>query len=443
MVIMNPIQQNFSILSEIVEANVSTCVVSTFDVIRSGSTVNKYNIVPDSLLQGDMLLNHIKQFGLLLDKDKDGYIIKSRNTFFSEGKILDWTNKVDYNSQIDLEPIAYDKKYQMLQYEPNNTTHYKNYSEISKIPFADFKINTSYEFNEDEDELYKSKFNCPLISQEYTFDRTAKKWRRLDYIAPAMHTISEEKKVRAEAPMTLLFKQPSVYLNEYHIDYPTKLTKIVVSDDSTVMGTNTEFTWCDNTGFTTPYVSGTLSKFPYFNSITQDFKYSLEFGKNLVYYNSAISDFTYDENITIYNRLFKKWIEDRYSFNTKVITCNVYLTQNEFKNIKLNSFVMIDNTLFIIVSINDFNIIQEGLTKVELLKVNDINDYLKGQDIVSENLIASTLHIDFATGQLVETTTGNEDITFKLYEPNLYYKTLADVYGTTIQIKEGNVIKSE
>lgn len=104
---------------------------------------------------------------------------------------------------------------------------------------------------------------------------------------------------------------------------------------------------------------------------------------------------------------------------------------------------MIDNTLFIIVSINDFNIIQEGLTKVELLKVNDINNYLKGQDIVSENLIASTLHIDFATGQLVETTTGNEDITFKLYDPNLYYKTLADVYETTIQIKEGNVIKSE
>lgn len=89
MVIMNPIQQNFSILSEIVEANVSTCIVSAFDLIRSGTNVNKYNIVPDSLLQGDMLLNHIKQFGLLLDKDKDGYIIKSRNTFFSEGKVLD------------------------------------------------------------------------------------------------------------------------------------------------------------------------------------------------------------------------------------------------------------------------------------------------------------------------------------------------------------------
>ena len=87
-VIMNPIQQNFSILSELVEANISTCVVSAFDFIRSGGNVNKYNIVPDSLLQGDMLLNHIKQFGLLLDKDKDGYIIKSRNTFFSEGKVL-------------------------------------------------------------------------------------------------------------------------------------------------------------------------------------------------------------------------------------------------------------------------------------------------------------------------------------------------------------------
>ena len=35
--------------------------------------VDKNNIIPNTLLQSDILLNHIKQFGLVLDKDKDGY----------------------------------------------------------------------------------------------------------------------------------------------------------------------------------------------------------------------------------------------------------------------------------------------------------------------------------------------------------------------------------
>lgn len=303
---LNPIISPLNIMSEVVYAEYSTCEVLPNDVVRSNAYVDKNNIIPNTLLQSDILLNHIKQFGLVLDKDKDGYIIKPRNTFYREGNIVNWSSKIDYNTGVEIEPIPYDKKYQMLQYEPNTTTHYKNYSSISKIPFADFKIDTSYEFNEEEDELYKSKFNCPLISQEYVLDRNNSKWKRLDYIAPAMHTIDNEKKSKAEAPMTLLFKYPSKYLNEYHNEYPSKLTLMYVSDDSTNMKTENEFMWVNNTAFKTPYVESGVSKFPTFDSISDDFLYSLEFGKNFIYYNNRITELSYSEDATIYNRLFKK-----------------------------------------------------------------------------------------------------------------------------------------
>ena len=447
----------FSIKSETVSEDISYCNLSIPEIIRSGATVGISNIIPSNLMQSTFLLNHIKQFGLVLDKDEAGLIIKSRNTFYKEGKILNWSNKIDLSKEISIEPLAFEDRYQTLKYEPNETTHYKNYSTVSKVPYSNFRIDTSYEFNDSENELFKSQFNTPLISQEYSQVLTSSgAWtqtgvnRRLLFLAPAMHTIDSSTSARskAEAKMTLLFKFPCITNPDYHLDgYPgfNKSTRIYLSDDTPLQITNNEFTWnAISETLTTPFLDSTFNNsFPYFKSISPDFLYSLEFGKNLLYYNSEVNDVVYKEDATIYNRLFKKWVEDRYSNNTKIVTAYVYITLAEYKKLKLNSFVIIDNTLFLLNTISDFNIIEEGLTKVELLKVNDINNYINGQSIVSENLTATTLSIDFTTGQLVETYDGTEDINFIVEDPDLLYETEKPIYSTTIEIEEGNVIKTQ
>lgn len=180
-----------------------------------------------------------------------------------------------------------------------------------------------------------------------------------------------------------------------------------------------------------------------FTSLTSDSKYSLDYGKNSKYYNNYVSDVNYLESATLYNKFFKSWVEDKYSNNTKILTCYVYLTTNEYKNLKLNSFIIINNTLFIINVITDFDIIQEGLTKVELTKVNNIDNYTRGQDIINENLTATTLSVDFTTGQLVETYDGTEDINFIVEDPNLIAISESEIYSTTIEIVDGNIIKTQ
>ena len=121
----------------------------------------------------------------------------------------------------------------------------------------------------------------------------------------------------------------------------------------------------------------------------------------------------------------------------------MYLTLPEYKKLKLNTLVLIDNTVFLIMSITDFNIMEEGLTKVELLKVNDINNYLRGQNIVVENLTASTLYVDFATGQLVESSRDYDQIRFIVPSTDLVAFTAQPLLNTTLEIKEGSVIKTE
>lgn len=262
-----------------------------------------------------------------------------------------------------------------------------------------------------------------------------------------MHTIDSSTGTRskAEAKMTLIFKFPSITNPNFHLDGFNKSTRIYLSDDTPLQITNNEFTWnAISEDLTTPFLDSTFhNSFPYFKSISPDFQYSLEFGKNLIYYNSEMNDVVYKDEATIYNKLFKKWVEDRYSNNTKVVTAYVHITLGEFKKLKLNSFVIIDNTLFLLNSINDFNIIEEGLTKVELLKVNDINNYLKGQNIINENLTATTLSVDFTTGQLVETYDGTEDINFIVEDPDLIATSESEMYSTTIEIVDGNVIKTQ
>lgn len=245
----------FKITSEIVDIADSYVRISIDDTIRSNGNVNIYNIIPSDLTQGDFLLNYIKHFGLILDNDKDGYIIKDRNSYYSKGKVYDWSNKIDRNSSIELKPLPYENKYFTLGYEPNSTTHSENYDTISDISFSNVKIDTNYEFNVEEKELFKSKFNTPLISQEYYLNISTNKWSRLDYPSPAMHKIDGITKTKSEAKMTLLFKEPSMVLNDYHTEMPTKETLIRISDDTPEMQNNNEYTWVanDNVLYTSKY----------------------------------------------------------------------------------------------------------------------------------------------------------------------------------------------
>lgn len=432
----------FVVQSEVVEQQYSYANIVNKEKIRSNAYINKSNIIPSDLKQSDLILNHIKTFGLVIDRDDDGYIIKDRNTYYSEGEILDFTNKIDINKDITITPISYDKRFQNLKYKANETTHYKNYSTLSDIKFSDYRIDTNFEFNIEQDDIYNSMYNAPLISQEYTLNRDNNLWERMPYPAPAMHTINGEKKAKAEAKITLLFKYPRFALPYWKNENETIKSHIFVSDDSPNMTNTNEFCWQSKTASTcSEYQTGLdTAIFPYFNSVSPDFKYSLEFGKNRMYYNTYIDDSLYKEDATLYNKFYKKWVTDRYDVNVKILSCYVKLTKSEMSKLKLNNFIIIDDSLFIIHKIIDFDLINENLTRVEFIRVMDMDNYTNGQDLISPSYKATTLSL--TDNDIIQISDGDEDITFNVSNNNLI-ATTPDNYTGTITIVDGYVIKND
>jgi len=83
--------------------------------------------------------------------------------------------------------------------------------------------------------------------------------------------------------------------------------------------------------------------------------------------------------VFIYDGFWKRYIEERYNVNNKKLTAYFDLTPSDFYMFKFSKFVKIENSLFIVNKISDFDMNGTGSTKVELIGVTDITAYTNGQ----------------------------------------------------------------
>lgn len=80
---------------------------------------------------------------------------------------------------------------------------------------------------------------------------------------------------------------------------------------------------------------------------------------------------TIRDNYDIYTLFWQRYIEERYDRNNKVVTCYVNITPEEYQNFEFNKFVNIDNQLYFVNRIFDFNLTSNEPTKVELITIQD------------------------------------------------------------------------
>ena len=81
----------------------------------------------------------------------------------------------------------------------------------------------------------------------------------------------------------------------------------------------------------------------------------------------------------IYNEFWKNFIDERYSVQNKKLTAYFYLTPEDYKKITFRQFVKIENTLYHVNRIFDFDFDVNSPTKVELVQVWNVGAYVNGQ----------------------------------------------------------------
>lgn len=389
--------------------NLSTNVfnINTPSQIRSNYVIDASNIIPNTLKVSDIFINHLKMFGLVLyEHPEHGLTVSMRDTWYNmyNGEIIDWNTKECVDKDYVIEPLNYTSKLYTFNHNDFQSSHINDYKLRfgEDIKYGSQQIDTGYQFSDKEStSLYNSIFNQPLTSQEYgiyTYNNV-NNFFRFDQILPCLATLTEDGKMnKATFNQTIFFRDGNVITPNYQSNYTNLLTEqmpnwYVITDDTPNMTSNQEFYWCYDwrtaNGATTTnnaskikltYTGSNLIGYPYCQTLNKNKTHSLDWGKPQQAYYS-ISDNNYPPNSTLYHRFYSKWIEDRYDINTKTYEGYFMLNQNDINQIKFNKFIYFKNQYWCIDKISEYKYGTTEPTKVKLVKINNINNYINGQTI--------------------------------------------------------------
>ena len=86
-------------------------ITTSTEVLQSNALLTKKLLLKTEQSPADYLLSYAKLFGLYFTKDIDSKTIRiyTRNNFF-KNIISDWSKRIDYSKDFNVNPILFDKK---------------------------------------------------------------------------------------------------------------------------------------------------------------------------------------------------------------------------------------------------------------------------------------------------------------------------------------------
>ena len=358
--------------------------VSTSENSRSGSDISLYKIFPKETTLCDVLLNYSKMFGLMwkIDEFEKTITVMTRDRFFQDYHIEDWTDKIDRKKEFKFSPLTFDKRYVEFNFDEGECGKLKHYDDFYQLTYGTKKIDTEFDFNTDTNKLFDEKKLTPsVIAQKRQFSKMMNteyenrpNFRGYSYMVyPQEHFIDNDNEgENAGMSGAFYFKNgrftPDPQLSNWDVNGNFCFT---ISDDTQHMIKTGEYCWnsCGENitlGYYFPDVS-TISK------QYGDYNFSVHFSAPKEYYfdNSGVGEVKY-----VYDTFWRDYINERYCSQNKKLTAYVYLSVEEFQNLDFTEFVNIDNILYHIDKVYDYNFNSDNPVKMDLVQVWNINAYL-------------------------------------------------------------------
>ena len=406
------------------EVSADSLLTYTEGGIHSNSLITKKMLLNTSFSPCDFLLSYTKQFGLYYLRENTGKTISilTRNSFY-HNYTIDLNGLVDRGDDVEIQPLALERNWYDFKLGTVKSQFAEQYENTTSQSYGMKRIETTYDFNPQAENLYdgnifRTAIQCLEKSPWYTVPKdglypsyfgTGIKYslfngndsyevterRKSDQIpvssaryydcTPKMQFHSDGNKPEDGSGVIL-------YYNGFRTTKATDGTSFyyLLSDDAPEMQAldGGQSCWLYTTRNDSPYAYR-IATFPQFGRyILNSAGYvsrSLDFGQpRQTYLKDAIINAN-TEDSTIYNRYWKKYIEDLYNVNTRTVTLRV-----RFRPIRQNgAFVMsdkpnpewmryfyhYDNSIWVINEIRDWDVSSYGTTEVELIKVQDIADY--------------------------------------------------------------------
>lgn len=401
--------------------------------------ISKHQLLKNKITPASLLLSYTKLFGLYFVKDakKKKVKILTKNAFFGNAEIINIDNKVDYSSEVKIEPLMFDKKWYNLKCPPLDTTKMKDYkADYYEAEYGQKRINTNYNFNTNTEDLYKENQyqNVITLLDSSKYYKTVFSKNNTSEVAPTFsldgckyklwqssNVENSADKELKKADIMSITKEPvsfgplvgqdyfskiccfdvdddqkslndlSVSLVFYNYDkYPTdnngNTIWYTVSNDLPIMDTINEGTpmylWTNSEYDTNNkricYRRSMLPQFTRYDLQGGNVYKSLDFG---VPYETYITE-NYSEGATLYNRFWQKFYTDQFSENTRKVSAYVMFDDIELGNHSLSNFYYFNNCYWLLNKIIDYDIANpHKKVKCEFIKVNALTNYTDGQDL--------------------------------------------------------------
>lgn len=318
------------------------------NVLKEGMGVFLNDFVPRNIKQKDLIGSIISMFNLYIttSKTKDNeLIIQTRDEFYANGKELDWTKKIDINSEINLKYIPeVTNKRLVLTYKKDSDFYNKTYLDTIGDTYGQFEYIFGSEFVDSTKEVGPAFSPTPIVINSFGL------------AVPAINVQAPKNNIR------------------------------VLYDAGWIPG---EWRALTATGYTTAFFVGiipfssytTFDTYPSATHFDNPYtpSYDIDFGLNqFEFYNT----YEYLTNSNLYNNYYKRFLTQ---IDTgKLLTAKFKLTEFDIHNLDLRDKIWIFDAWYYINKIVDYNPNYVGqMTTVELLTVEDGLDFSEFQEQVT------------------------------------------------------------
>ena len=299
------------------------------NTLISGEIYNKNSVPANQHKQKDFVGDILKMFNLYLLFDGVNYIIEPRDTFYTLGTTLDWTDKIDRSKEIKIQPVG-QLNWKQLQYKfaVDKDFYSEQYNTNYKQAYGALNVNNGNEFVKDNKSV-DIKFAPPLSVS------AAANYPKLQHIYKLNNGIAE--------PIDGLPRFG------YWAGWAEEGT---ASHSISGIGASNNYNGYLFVGEFNNPVNPTLS---------------VLFGppREVFYQTFGVLGLTSND---LYNTYHKNEIENQVSANAKVYSAYVMLSPIDINNLRLFDLVVIDGVKFIISKISDYNTTQPQPTMVELIQ---------------------------------------------------------------------------
>ena len=300
-----------------------------------GSTISMNTAIPAKVKQRDFIKSLVNMFNLYIqpnpDDEKD-LIIEPRDDFYNNN-IIDWSSKIDKSKDIDIKPMgALNSKEYLYTYKQDNDyyndLYYNTWDEV--YGQADFIINNDFLKAEHKTEIIFSP--TPSVGQSW-YDR----------VIPTIIKFDDKDGVqRTEANIRIL-------------------------QWGGMKDTDQQWLHSDSSGvtFKTQYPYSGMYDDPY--TPTEDIGFNLT---NEIYWANVFNNVITFSNNNLYNKYYKKFIEEITDTNSKIVNGYFYLTPSDISNLSFRKQYYFEGQYFRLNKVENYNP-SNPITKCEFLKIKE------------------------------------------------------------------------